>query len=81
MSHMAEAPVEDEEDAPPKKYEDCWLAGQQVKTFIGTFENAQPMHYAPRGRHMDKSLDEQRAAKYKLLEQFLMQGEHPGDLG
>lgn len=70
---------QDEEEPQPKRYQDCWLGGQQVKTFVGTFENALPMHYAPRDIHIDRSVVDGRAAKFKLLKQVLEEGEHPGE--
>merc|ERR1711918_222271 len=71
--------------APTARYADCWMGGQTVKTFVGTFTSAQPMHFAP--RHTDRMSPEHRRAKFKILREILENGKatkpkpQPGDSG
>jgi len=63
---------------PDARYADCWMAGQTVKTFVTTFENAQPMHFAPRFYDNMQSQARDRAAKFRVLKQILDADDHPG---
>lgn len=55
-----------------EQYEDCWLAGQQVRSFAGLFQSAFPLEHSPPGLHVEPPKPERtRAAKFKLLREVL----------